>query len=136
MATRVWTSEERSTAFHRALAANIGNILEWYDFAVYGFLASTFGKIFFIDATAIANNQFNGNESSNMTNATSFITPSSSSSSSIISTPSGDGTLEAFAVFGGAFLMRPIGGILLGKIGDTLGRKKALEISIVLMATA
>ena len=134
MATRVWTSEERSTAFHRALAANIGNILEWYDFAVYGFLASTFGKIFFIDATAIANNQFNGNESSNMTNATSFLTPSSSSS--MIVTTSGDGTLEAFAVFGGAFLMRPIGGILLGKIGDTLGRKKALEISIVLMATA
>lgn len=32
--------------------------------------------------------------------------------------------------------MRPIGGVILGKMGDTYGRKIALEISILLMATA
>ena len=96
MATRVWTLEERRTAFHHALAANIGNILEWYDFAVYGFLASTFGKLFFVDTTATAINNVT------TTNATtSFTTPSSSSSSILVT--NGDGTLEAFAVFGGAF---------------------------------
>lgn len=42
--------------------------------------------------------------------------------------------VESFAVFGGAFLMRPVGGVLLGYIGDRFGRKKALVISIFLMA--
>jgi MHS family proline/betaine transporter-like MFS transporter len=41
--------------------------------------------------------------------------------------------LKTLAVFGAAFVMRPIGGILMGWIGDTLGRKRALEISILLM---
>ena len=42
--------------------------------------------------------------------------------------------VESFAVFGGAFLMRPVGGVILGYIGDKYGRKKALELSIFLMA--
>ena len=32
----------------RLLAAGfIGNVLEWYDFAVYGFFAGTIGTVFF-----------------------------------------------------------------------------------------
>lgn len=46
------------------------------------------------------------------------------------------GVMESFAVFGGAFLTRPIGGIVMGIVGDVSGRKKALEISIFLMAIA
>jgi MHS family proline/betaine transporter-like MFS transporter len=42
--------------------------------------------------------------------------------------------IESFAVFGGAFLMRPVGGLIMGWIGDKYGRKRALEISIFLMA--
>lgn len=41
--------------------------------------------------------------------------------------------LKALTVFGAGFVMRPLGGIFMGWIGDTLGRKKALEISILLM---
>jgi MHS family proline/betaine transporter-like MFS transporter len=41
---------------------------------------------------------------------------------------------ESFVVFGGAFLMRPIGGIVMGYVGDKYGRKKALVISILMMA--
>ena len=42
--------------------------------------------------------------------------------------------IESFTIFGLAFFMRPLGGILLGYVGDKYGRKKALEISIFLMA--
>ena len=42
----------------------------------------------------------------------------------------------SFTVFAIGFFMRPIGGILFGHVGDKLGRKIALIISIVGMATA
>lgn len=41
--------------------------------------------------------------------------------------------MSSLCVFGSAFLMRPFGGVLLGYIGDTMGRKRALEISVALM---
>jgi MHS family proline/betaine transporter-like MFS transporter len=87
-----------SENLYRAFAANIGNILEWYDFAVFGYLAEVFGKLFFVASNPTV------------------------------------GLLESFAVFGGAFFMRPVGGVILGSIGDRFGRKRALEISIMLMA--
>lgn len=40
---------------------------------------------------------------------------------------------KAMVIFGVAFLMRPLGGIFMGWIGDTVGRKRALELSILLM---
>src|SRR5260221_7959069 len=79
-------------------AAVIGNVLEWYDFAVYGFMAAIIGKNFF---------------------------------------PAGDEVsqlLAAFAVYGVGFLARPIGGIVIGRIGDAKGRKTALVLTIMLMA--
>ncbi|GAA4550222.1 MFS transporter [Pseudonocardia xishanensis] len=48
----------------------------------------------------------------------------------------GVGVLAAFATFGVAFLIRPLGGILLGRIGDRYGRKPALVISLVLMGAS
>lgn len=39
-----------------------------------------------------------------------------------------------FATFAIAFLMRPLGGIIFGKIGDKYGRKVVLTITIILMA--
>jgi MHS family proline/betaine transporter-like MFS transporter len=42
--------------------------------------------------------------------------------------------LASFGVFGVGFLARPLGGIVLGRIGDTHGRKLALTITIGLMA--
>ena len=44
--------------------------------------------------------------------------------------------LSAFAVFAIGYLMRPIGALVFGHFGDTVGRKKALTITILLMATA
>src|SRR3990167_3742937 len=41
--------------------------------------------------------------------------------------------IEAFGIFGIGFLVRPFGGILFGRIGDLLGRKKAFLWSIILV---
>lgn len=46
---------------------------------------------------------------------------------------SGAQLMSAFSVYCSAFFMRPFGGLLFGHIGDTYGRKRALEISIGLM---
>src|SRR3979409_116474 len=80
------------------LAGAIGNVLEWYDFALYGYFAPVFAALFF---------------------------PSNSPSVSLIS---------AFGVFAVGFLARPLGAMLFGYWGDTLGRRKALAWSILLMA--
>ncbi|HEV2302264.1 MAG TPA: MFS transporter [Stellaceae bacterium] len=42
--------------------------------------------------------------------------------------------LSSFAVFGVGFLMRPLGGILIGRFGDTHGRRAALTLTIFAMA--
>ena len=78
-------------------AAVIGNVLEWYDFAVYAYVAVYIAKNFF---------------------------------------PQGDpvtGLLATFLTYGLGFLARPLGGIILGRVGDTHGRKTALLITIALM---
>lgn len=41
--------------------------------------------------------------------------------------------LASLAVFASAYLVRPIGGIVLGRMGDRHGRKRALFVSVVLM---
>jgi MHS family proline/betaine transporter-like MFS transporter len=79
-------------------AAVIGNVLEYYDFVVYAFLASTIAAKFF---------------------------PSDSEFASL---------LASFAAFGVGFLARPLGGAVIGRIGDTKGRKAALLITIFGMA--
>lgn len=81
-------------------AGAIGNFTEWYDFAVYGFLA-----------TILATNFF----------------PSEDPTASLLAT---------FAVFGVAFVLRPIGGIVMGVIGDRIGRRTTLAFVLLLMAAA
>jgi MHS family proline/betaine transporter-like MFS transporter len=53
--------------------------------------------------------------------------------------PSGDpaaGLLKTFAVFAVAFAFRPLGGIVFGVIGDRIGRKRTLALTILMMAGA
>src|SRR5436305_8729030 len=79
-------------------AAVIGNVLEWYDFSVYAFVAVIIARKFF---------------------------------------PQGDevsALLATFLAYGLGFVARPLGGIILGRVGDTHGRKTALLITIALMA--
>ncbi len=51
--------------------------------------------------------------------------------------PAGDevtALLSTFLAYGLGFVARPLGGIILGRVGDTHGRKTALLITIALMA--
>src|SRR6185437_6468488 len=80
------------------VAGAIGNVLEWYDFAVYGYFATAIGRTFFPKEDPVAQ------------------------------------VLSAFGIFAVGFLMRPVGGALLGHIGDKFGRRAALTISVAAMA--
>src|SRR5262245_16648372 len=42
--------------------------------------------------------------------------------------------IAAFGVFAAGFLMRPVGGLVFGHIGDRIGRKAALTLSVITMA--
>lgn len=46
------------------------------------------------------------------------------------------GTLAAFATFAAGFLLRPIGGVIFGHLGDRVGRKTTLLITLVMMGGA
>jgi len=46
------------------------------------------------------------------------------------------GLLASLAIFAAGFIMRPIGGLFFGYIGDRKGRKSALFLSLFLMGTA
>ena len=78
-------------------AATIGNVLEWFDFVVYGFFAITIAEVFF---------------------------------------PAGNPTVSlliTFGAFGLAYLVRPLGAIVVGSFTDRAGRKAGLLLSIALM---
>jgi MFS transporter, MHS family, proline/betaine transporter len=44
--------------------------------------------------------------------------------------------IYSFATFALAFIARPIGGLVLGMLGDRIGRKKVLSITLIMMAAA
>src|SRR5262245_62037913 len=46
------------------------------------------------------------------------------------------GVLSAFATFGVGFLARPLGGIVFGHLGDRVGRKRVLVLTLLLMGGA
>jgi MFS transporter, MHS family, proline/betaine transporter len=75
-----------------------GNVLEWFDFAVYGYLAPIIASQFF---------------------------PSKNKLASILLT---------YGIFAIGFIVRPLGAIFFGHLGDTRGRKTALILSSITMA--
>ncbi|MDW3712325.1 MULTISPECIES: MFS transporter [unclassified Pseudomonas] len=95
------TSSVDPATLRKVIAASaIGNFVEWFDFAVYGFLAVTLASLFF---------------------------PPGNASLAL---------LQTFAVFAVSFALRPLGGIVFGILGDKVGRKRILAITVLLMAAA
>ncbi|MEM7122086.1 MAG: MFS transporter [Pseudomonadota bacterium] len=81
-----------------AASGVVGNVLEWYDFSLYGYLAPITAPLFF---------------------------PSDDPLTSLV---------QSFAVFAIGFVARPIGGVIYGHIGDRMGRRHLLMLSVVAMA--
>lgn len=79
------------------ISGTVGNLIEWYNFLLYGYLAPVIAQLFF---------------------------PSHNKLISLTLT---------FTVFALGFFARPCGGILLGWIGDTYGRQRALLLSLIMM---
>lgn len=87
-------------AMRRSIAGTaIGNFMEWYDFGIYGFSATTIAQVFY---------------------------PSDSSSAA--------GLIATFGTLAAAFAVRPFGGIIFGALGDRIGRKRVLIMTVTLMA--
>ena len=82
------------------VGVTLGNMVEWFDFALYSSLAGIIGKTFFHDD-----------------NPTTQL-------------------LAIYATFAAGFLIRPLGSLVFGPIGDKYGRRTALSLSISLMAIA
>ena len=80
------------------VAGAVGNAIDFYDFIIYGYLASYFAANFFSPEYPVA------------------------------------AMLASYTAFAVGLIMRPIGGILFGNIGDRLSRKSALQWSVILMA--
>lgn len=75
-----------------------GTIVEWFDFALFGYMAVYIAQNFFPTEDKMA------------------------------------GLLATFAVFLVSFIVRPLGGIYFGKLGDRVGRKKILALTVLLMS--
>ncbi len=90
----------KQSALRTAAAGLIGNVLEWFDFAVYGYFATDIGKRFFPESSPTARQ------------------------------------LLSLAVFALGFAARPVGSIVLGMVGDRIGRRALLTLSIALMGGA
>ncbi|WP_413455602.1 MFS transporter [Glutamicibacter sp. FR1] len=79
----------------------VGNLMEWYDVGVYGYLAVIIGKLFMPDT----------------------VDPAIQ-------------TLFSLGVFAVTFVARPLGGVILGQLGDRVGRQKILVFTLLMMALA
>src|SRR6187397_1788079 len=76
------------------LAAAVGNIIEWYDFYVFGSLASILAVKFFEKSHPVA------------------------------------AFLSTVALFSIGFLIRPLGALLFGWVGDKVGRKYTFLVTL------
>ena len=90
----------KSTSLRNIASGAIGNTLEWYDFAIYGYFATSIGRLFFPKEDSVAQ------------------------------------VLAAFGIFAIGYVMRPLGGVIIGYIGDRVSRRAALNVSIVAMASS
>lgn len=90
------SNEERKVV----LASSLGTVFEWYDFFLYGALASIIAKQFF----------------GSLEPTVSFV--------------------FALLAFAAGFVIRPIGALVFGRLGDMIGRKYTFLMTIVIMGAS
>src|SRR5205809_2489934 len=81
-------------------AASVGTMIEWYDFYIFGSLATVIAPLFY---------------------------------------PQGNNTIALIAylsTFAVGFVVRPFGALFFGRIGDLVGRKYAILITLIIMGGA
>ena len=93
-------SSQKKRLTKAVVGVTLGNMVEWFDFALYSSLAGIIGKTFF----------HNDNPTAQL--------------------------MAIYATFAAGFLIRPLGSMIFGPIGDRFGRRTALSLSISLMAVA
>ncbi|WP_030719738.1 MFS transporter [Streptomyces sp. NRRL F-2580] len=93
----------RAAARRALLAGSAGNLVEWYEFGVYGCFATVIAANFFTPPTGAR---------------------SGSGVEALVAT---------YASFALAFFFRPVGALLFGRLGDRLGRRPTLVLVVGLM---
>ncbi|WP_046780109.1 MFS transporter [Streptomyces yangpuensis] len=95
------------------LAGSAGNLVEWYEFGVYGCFATVIAANF-------------------------FTVHGGSGAGSAVEGPGGgaEALVATYASFALAFFFRPVGALLFGRIGDRYGRRTVLVLVIGLMTLA
>ena len=82
------------------LAASLGTAVEYYDFAVYAFMASIIAPLFFPTEDPLVS------------------------------------LLLTFGAFASSYLVRPLGAVIFGPLGDKHGRRNVLSLVILIMSAA
>jgi MFS family permease len=90
------SAEERKVI----LGSSLGTVFEWYDFFIYGSVATVIAKRFFAG-----------------------VSPTY-------------GFIFALLGFAAGFIVRPLGAMLFGRLGDIVGRKHTFLLTIVVMGAA
>jgi metabolite-proton symporter len=91
----------KKTGTKALVASLIGSSIEWFDYFLYGTVASlVFNKLFFPNTDPVV------------------------------------GLLLSYLSFSLTFFIRPLGGFIFSHIGDKIGRKKTLVLTLSLMGTA
>lgn len=96
------TDDTNRSVMSRTIAGTaIGNFMEWYDFGIYGYIATTIAQVFY---------------------------PGNSVSAVHL--------IATFGSLAAAFVVRPLGGFIFGPLGDRIGRKRVLIITILMMTVS
>lgn len=78
-------------------ASSVGTLIEWYDFYIFGILASIYSRQFFP----------HGNDTAAL--------------------------LATLGTFGAGFVVRPLGAVFFGRLGDLIGRKYTFLVTLIIM---
>ncbi|MEV7595209.1 MFS transporter [Streptomyces sp. NPDC089922] len=100
-------SPSRAAARRALVAGSAGNLVEWYEFGVYGCFATVL--------------------------ASRFFTPPGTGTGPA---DHAEALVATYASFALAFFFRPVGALLFGRLGDRLGRRTTLVLVIGLMTLA